>query len=78
MKRIIALALVLVLALAIGCAAKPSQKSIIPAGKTSAQSAAVTAADVTDVDTSLGDIESLDDSLDPELDSLDEGLNLNI
>lgn len=78
MKRIIALALVLVLALAIGCAAKPSQKTGISAGKTSAQSAAVTAADVTDVDASLGDIESLDDSLDPELDSLDEGLNLNI
>jgi len=76
MKQLIAIALILTLALTLGCATKQPVKPGLPS--TPAANVPATTADVTAIDISLQEIDSIDDSLDPELDSLDEGLKLDI
>ena len=78
MKQLIAVALILALALTLGCATKQPIKPGVPSAPVQAANVPATTADVTAVDTSLKDVDSLDDSMDPELDSLDEGLKLDI
>jgi hypothetical protein len=82
MRKIIAVLLVLVLLMTLGCAAKRQAQAPSEVAKNvpvSAPAEGATASAITDVDKELGEIDSIDSDLSSdELDSLDSDLNFNI
>jgi hypothetical protein len=78
MKKIAVIVLLLTLVLAFGCAKGAEKKA--PSVSVEAQPGTVGVAPSAgdEINSEMSDIDSLDDSTSPELDTLDEDLNINI